>query len=75
MLSTAFELGLVEAFGVERGKVRTAEELAEELAVQMGAEKLLLGKWAIGAAEKSLSPEFGQSLRILWFDSGLMVSG
>lgn len=36
VLSAALKLGLFEAFGVERGKVRTAEELA----VQMGAEKL-----------------------------------
>ncbi len=40
VLSAAFKMGLFEAFGVERGKVRTAEELA----VQMGAEKLLRGK-------------------------------
>lgn len=40
MLSTAFKMGLFEAFGVERGVVRTAEGLA----VQMGVEKLLLGK-------------------------------
>jgi hypothetical protein len=40
VLSAAFELGLFEAFGVERGKVRTAEELA----VQTGVEKLLPGK-------------------------------